>query len=104
MVRDPAHLYCNLFLSAKQTEDSVIQMLISSWQHHIATLSRKQYSSADEAGVQRLHLILLRASLGHSDCFYPLTAQGAQTSQTQAAGIWCAQGFVELNCHNSHDN
>lgn len=45
---DRAHLYCNLFISAVQTEDNVIQMLISSWQHYITCLSKKQYSTADE--------------------------------------------------------
>lgn len=46
---DTVHLYCNLFISATQTEDNVIQMLISSWQHYRASSSKKQYSSADEA-------------------------------------------------------
>lgn len=46
---DTAHLYCNLFISATQAEDNVIQMLISSWQHYRVSLSKKQSSSADEA-------------------------------------------------------
>lgn len=53
-----AHLYCNLFISATQTEDNVIQMLISSWQHYRASLSKKQSSSADEAEAHGVHCTL----------------------------------------------
>lgn len=67
---DTAHLYCNLFISATQTEDNVIQMLISSWQHYRAFLSKKQSSSADEAETHGASLYPPTASaqLRHSVC------------------------------------